>query len=156
MAGKWGADAGLLLAWWQLDVVTDEQVVGWADQAISQAKEETPVWLFDLSTMGPKEYLKARDVDDPGADELTFESTFGVMVEKTSLDDHEAISHFQSWVMQAAMGEDFEIPGVREAYTIDHLYNDCGLEEEAYQKTLQLLRVHKPMCHSVRDMLSGL
>lgn len=116
-----------LLCAWRDHLVSESQVVPWADRTIEEfpPASDLPMWLIDLSMDGPARCM-ARPADEfLDVARPDFSDRFalhGVMVD---LADESSVIRFARWVSRAAMGEDLDFQEVRFGYQVDHLLHDC-------------------------------
>lgn len=146
-------EVSLALAWWQHGCLTGDALVAWVDRRIL-AMDEVPDWMFLLSIQGPHAYLKTRDVTAPGPRALCFEEAFRARVESTDPLNPQGVEAFMRWLINAAMGESQDTPGVAQAYEIDHVFCDMGQRDEALELTRSLLKAHRPTCRDIHRLIS--
>jgi hypothetical protein len=139
-----------VLAWWELRCISSEDVIAWADGAISNSAEAgaPPQWLVDLSVRGPRDFRASTDRDGPRPRRLTYVERFRAMVECTRPGDDEAVHRFAVWVADAAMGEDLALREVRVGYEVKHAfgYADSGDPIEIARDAIATFR---PRCQEI-------
>jgi len=122
-----------VIALWKIGILSDEEVVAWADHEILQS-ECTPQELTDLSLCGPAKCTRKPAFEFPaGSTTLPYVTEFALRAAALSLSSAEKVLDFCRWCARSSMGEELQCPEVSFGYKVDHLLYDCNLEEEALQ-----------------------
>lgn len=146
-----------LLAAWDAGLLTDEQIVAWADSNVAAIDAlDIPVWLSDLSIYGPARCWQFSESDFLPRQCLGYPERFAIRASRLNLQDSAAIREFVLWVSDACHGQDIDACGVRFGYNVDHLLNDCNQIGHAMQYVRQevpkLLEECRSLAHAIIDL----
>lgn len=108
-----------ILALWQLDYLSEPEVINWADAAILNDHEPIEE-LYTLSIKGPAACVKLPVHEFPVAEEFSFVEQFALRLQKTDLSREKSKMNFISWVSQSAMGKNINISEVSFGYELEH------------------------------------
>jgi hypothetical protein len=125
-------DARLLLAAWRERLVSDAEVIAWADRMLERVPvSDLPSWLLDLSVEGPARCMSRAASEFLEVSNLSFCDSFMIRARRLDLDAADELDDFVKWTSGACMGEDLEQPEVRLGYQLDHLACDCDRPADA-------------------------
>lgn len=147
-----------LLMAWDLELISSDQVVGWADARILECENpgSLPDWLLCLAQYGPAKcaHLPLAEFDFPWP-EGTFETTFAAAVVRTDWTDRNSVEAFVREVSQAAIGEDTQDPRVMLGYRLDHEWCDCDRMDRAVDLARREILELQPEAQAWVDRLVG-
>ncbi len=120
-----------VIALWRLKLLTNEDVVAWADCEILRS-DDPPQELFDLSLEGPSRCVRWAEFEFPaGSVKLPYATEFALRASAASLESKEQVLSFVHWCARSAMGEELELPEVAFGYQVEHLLCDRDESDEA-------------------------
>lgn len=120
----------IVLALWEEHVLSDADVVAWADQRIAEAETSSyPEWLLALSLHGVVRCSKDPRLVLPQPRELSFTEHFAVRAATLDLGDTVQVDSFARWAARRAMGEDLSLPEVILSYTLEDLVGRERIDE---------------------------
>ena len=141
-----GEAQGILGAWRE-HLVSDQQVIEWADRVIEVTRaEDIPEWLLDLSTFGPARCAARPSSDFIEIGSLPFSRSFALRAHLLNPNRTVQVARFVEWLSSAVIGEDLGDPLVRFGYEVEHLYSDmngldmaCELVRKELPRVLELV-----------------
>lgn len=114
----------LVLAMYDLKLVTHEQVVVWADAQILSC-ERPDLLLFDLSLEGPERCLRMPESEFLAKPlPLTYAQAFSAKALLLPLEDDLAVLDFAGWAAAKCMGRALDDAFVQFGYLLDDLIED--------------------------------
>ena len=128
-------------------VISETDVVQWADQQIESAPDakSLPAWLLELSLHGPEECRRRREFDLPWPADLSFAERLAARAERVDINSYESLLTLARWASRACMGDDIEDEAVAFGYQLDHLLDDCDKPNLAVELVREWLAGHPPL-----------
>ncbi len=146
-----------LLTLWELDLVSSEEVIGWADEELLKIDEPSQE-LMDLSLDGPEKCLRRAEYEFPARPtKLDYCAEFSFRVMAIDLASSSSCLKFADWALRHAMGESLGLPEVSLGYHLEHLIGDCHDSDAAIELIRQEIPRFRPKCAEyVREFLAPL
>lgn len=113
-----------VLALYNLQLLSKEEVVEWADQQLINETESFD-FIYELSLRGPDKCMKMPEYDFPRAREFSYIEEFSFRLVKLAGNYDLEIDSFVQWVSRAAMGLDIDQREVHLGYLVDHYFLEC-------------------------------
>jgi hypothetical protein len=134
-----------VLALWRVGLLTDAEVVIWADRTI-MSSDEVGEAVAELSLKGPRRYWELPRADFPHPDPLSFLEEFSLRVVAINISSILEQRSFVEWLSRACMGQDLGVPEVKFGYHVEHLWGDCDDMQAATALVRQRLPEFLPSC----------
>jgi hypothetical protein len=134
------------LALWIDGILTDEQVVQWADQEIL-SNDIANDQVIELSLNGPRKFLnQAQLLFKVYPPQLRWSERFSLWAVKVDLSSDDSVKKFRDWVLKTIFSADISLTEDGDFYSfgimIDHFLIDCKDADKAndfIRKNLPLL-----------------
>ena len=109
-----------VLALFQEEVMSEAQVVEWADRQITAAPAggALPDWLMMLSIRGVRDCLEDPDCELPRAEELSLRKRFALQATNVDFANDRSVRAFAAWAFRTVFGQEFECPEVSFGYKL--------------------------------------
>ncbi len=138
------------LALWIDGILTDEQVVQWADREIL-SNDITDDQVIELSLNGPCKFLnRAQLLFEVYPPQLRWSERFSLRAVKVDLSSDDSVKKFRDWVLNTIFSDFASLTEDGAFYSfglmIDHLLNDCYDEDKANDSIRENLPLLLPEC----------
>jgi hypothetical protein len=144
----------VVMAMWTEGLLSDEDVVKWADDQIINDSDEFD-YVVELSLKGPRQCLLMHECEFPKPRELTYLERFSLKLASLNLKSENETRQFISWVASNALGEDREIPEVMFGYLMDEYYFDSCDISFALKYFDEEIEKFLPRCKEIALTLMG-